>query len=259
MSDKKKSISEALAEVQRNIDEMSLKLPKFRKMPHGGYERIPELKPDTSVGKVKLTPPEPPKSSGGGSGTTPPPEPPKGTEKPSEPPKGEKAPAPEKPKTSLGTKIARGAVVGLGLAAGNEALKGLGVIGAKSGEESKAEAPSGDAATSAETPKTETPKVSPETKQSFKQAFAAARKAAAEKGAKATGQFEYSGKKYQTNLAPAKGAENMFLWVSRLKLVFLHPKQRRQNQKHQKLILLQHQHQRLHLYQQWHHQKLHSQ
>lgn len=201
MTDKKKSISEALAEVQHYVNE--IKLPKYRKLPDGKFEKIPELKPDTSVGKTKLTP-ETPKSSGGGSGTTPPSEPPKGTEKAPEPPKDKKepAPAPEKPKPSLGKEIARGGLAGLALGAGVEALKGFGVIGGKSDDEaSKAEAPSTEA------PKTETPKSSPETKQTFKQAFAAARQAAAEKGKKATGQFEYDGKKYQTNLAPAKGAE----------------------------------------------------
>lgn len=57
-----------------------------------------------------------------------------------------------------------------------------------------------------ETPKADTPKSAPgtsKTAQSFKQAFSTARKEA--KGGK--GQFEYDGKKYQTNIAPAKGAE----------------------------------------------------
>ena len=44
-------------------------------------------------------------------------------------------------------------------------------------------------------------------KQTFGQAFAAARAKAAEIGAKSTGSFEYGKKTYQTNLAPAKGAE----------------------------------------------------
>jgi hypothetical protein len=44
-------------------------------------------------------------------------------------------------------------------------------------------------------------------KQSFGQAFAAARAKAAEIGAKSTGSFKYGEKTYQTNLAPAKGAE----------------------------------------------------
>ena len=49
----------------------------------------------------------------------------------------------------------------------------------------------------------ETPKADSKTAMSFKQAFAKARKEAG--GAK--GQFEYGGKKYQTNINPAKGAE----------------------------------------------------
>ena len=44
-------------------------------------------------------------------------------------------------------------------------------------------------------------------KQSFGQAFAAARAKAAEIGNKATGSFKYGEKTYQTNLAPNKGAE----------------------------------------------------
>lgn len=228
MSDKKKSISEALAEVQRLQEENFLK-EVFEILEKDGidinehYDYLEEAgifdvirlggKAAKYAGHKALDAANYIKGQITGRGSTVyrdpsgfqfrranPPKPP--VQGPPAP-----VPTPAAPKTSLGTKVARAGVVGLGLAAGNEALKGLGVIGAKSGEESKAEAPSGDAATPAETPKTETPKTSPETKQSFKQAFAAARKAAAEKGAKATGQFEYSGKKYQTNLAPAKGAE----------------------------------------------------
>lgn len=58
--------------------------------------------------------------------------------------------------------------------------------------------------TTPEAPKQpEAPKADSPTAMSFKQAFAKARKEAG--GAK--GQFEYGGKKYQTNIAPAKGAE----------------------------------------------------
>ena len=56
------------------------------------------------------------------------------------------------------------------------------------------------------TPKAEPAKAEP-VKQTFSQAFAAARAKAAEIGAKSTGSFEYGNKTYQTNLASTKGVE----------------------------------------------------
>jgi len=84
-------------------------------------------------------------------------------------------------------------------------------IAAKTGStrnDSSGKAVEGGAKYEPEAPKTsEAPKTdasgTSKTAQSFKQAFAAARKEAG--GGK--GQFEYGGKKYQTNIAPAKGAE----------------------------------------------------
>ena len=54
--------------------------------------------------------------------------------------------------------------------------------------------------------RTTTPKAEP-AKQTFSQAFSAARAKAKEAGSAATGQFEFGGKKFQTNINPAKGAE----------------------------------------------------
>lgn len=68
----------------------------------------------------------------------------------------------------------------------------------------------GDTSTASDTtpssePTSVTPtKIQDAPKQTFGQAFAAARKAAAEKGAKSTGQFEYQGKKFQTNVKGEK-------------------------------------------------------
>jgi hypothetical protein len=70
----------------------------------------------------------------------------------------------------------------------------------KTPEAPKAETP--ETPKTPEAPKTPAPGTSP-TAQTFKQAFASARKEAG--GGK--GQFEYGGKKFQTNIAPAKGAE----------------------------------------------------
>jgi len=192
VSEKKKSISEALAEVQRNANisrekqaeqiwsEENIDEGIAGKVIGKAGEKIGQLgdwivKKATGQGRQTIIPPS--------RVATP-------------------SSAPPSPKGSIVKPLAKTAVAGgVGYVVGKEVMKALDTK--KDGEAPSAEAPS------AEAPATEVPKTqaSPETKQTFKQAFAAARKAASEKGAKATGQFEYQGKKYQTNLAPAKGAE----------------------------------------------------
>lgn len=80
-------------------------------------------------------------------------------------------------------------------------------IAAKTGStrnDSSGKAVEGGAKYEPEAPKASTPAAGTgKTAQTFKQAFATARKEAGS----GKGQFEYGGKKYQTNLAPAKGAE----------------------------------------------------
>jgi hypothetical protein len=185
MSDKK-TIQEALAEVQRNAELMeapnvfklfgrgAAKVPKsapIRPMPHGGEDL---------VGKAKQAPKEPPT-----------------IDLKAEKPKTTTPNVPEAPKSTI--KDFGKAVAGAGLAAGagyagyNAFTKGA--VNPPTEKFTKDE-PKAEKPKAAETPK------APEAAkpQTFGQAFAAARKAAEAKGAKTSGQFEFQGKKYQTNL-----------------------------------------------------------
>ena len=108
-------------------------------------------------------------------------------------------------------------VIGGGLAAGAAALAADSML---SGDKSSAEAPKPVKMPEPNFPKPDLPPVKmPEPPKAaeppkedkpnydnmtFGQAFAAARKAAAEKGAQSTGRFEYKGKEYQTNVKGEK-------------------------------------------------------
>ncbi len=252
MSDKPKTIQEALAEVQHNINEAYS--PPFEKDPSGGFRRKPKLdtsKPGGKIPDVKLAPEAP---------TTPP----KSTPKPAAP----KEPffTPGKGLKSIAKNIIAPVAIGgaLGAAAsqgakewatetqaGREFGKNLGKIPSiKSaaqamvrGREKVADT-LGDVPvvgqslkagyqslykdskfnTTAATPADTTPKTTPADKtptklpdidvkaapkpsskpMSFSQAFKSAREKATTAGSPSTGQFEFKGKKYQTNVAGEK-------------------------------------------------------
>lgn len=106
--------------------------------------------------------------------------------------------------------ISTGAKIGAGTAAGAAAVGGAAYLAGKESKE-KAEAKpapqkgGSDISTSSASDERKQPaKATPEKLQSFSQAFAAARQAAKEKGAQSTGQFEYKGKQYQTNIKGEK-------------------------------------------------------
>lgn len=90
------------------------------------------------------------------------------------------------------------------------AIVGGGILGAATGSKlaqklkgDSTPAPAAEPTTpdkATELPKIDVPGEKKEGPKTFGQAFAAARKAATEKGAKSTGQFEWEGKKYQTNI-----------------------------------------------------------
>lgn len=229
MSEEKKTIQEALAEVQRNTE--LKKLQEAQKMwedveilnEAGGFKTIydigsklfrgaPKAKPK-GYGKAQKIPdsefaqmkkgPQREKVS-----------PETIDVKANEPPKAPKPEAPTpKPDTSTGKvkiqpttpssvgqtalKIGKTALkYGTAAAAGyygmNALKKYAGTEAPKPGDDGvyNPDAPVGDSA----------PKAAEAPKQTFGQAFAAARKTATEKGVKSTGQFEYQGKKYQTNI-----------------------------------------------------------
>jgi hypothetical protein len=85
----------------------------------------------------------------------------------------------------------------LGLGAGT-------IVGDRLANKLKGDTTPSDATPSSEPTSVTPTKIQDAPKQTFGQAFAAARKAASEKGAKSTGQFEYQGKKFQTNVKGEK-------------------------------------------------------
>jgi hypothetical protein len=252
MSDNPKTIQEALAEVQRNMNEAYS--PPFEKDPSGGFRKKPKLdtsKPGGKIPDVKLAPEAP---------TTPP----KSTPKPAAPKepfftpgKGVKSIAkniiaPVAIGGALGAAASQGVKqLATGTQAGREFGKNLGKIPSiKSaaqamvrGREKVADT-LGDVPvvgqslkagyqslykdskfnTTAATPADTTPKTTPADKtptklpdidvkaapkpsskpMSFSQAFKSAREKATTAGSPSTGQFEFKGKKYQTNVAGEK-------------------------------------------------------
>jgi hypothetical protein len=205
MTDKKKSISEALAEVQRNAEIKKIEeakkvwgdaLDENILMERGGTSRSEKFfRPMKDWLKGKNADVNPPSSRAGDNAkdiTG------KATEIKPDTSKGRTKIEPvETPAPKTGSGLAGKVSTGLsGLALGGIAAAGLLGAGKKADEPAKP---------------TELPKIDvPGEKKSsddmtFGQAFAAARKAATEKGAKSTGQFEYKGKQYQTNIQ-GKGA-----------------------------------------------------
>lgn len=215
MTDKPKSIQEALAEIQRNIEinklEKSQEIWENASDVDEGVNPMPLIKGGarylsrgadwvsdvlhnwgSSAAKTgaKRTTVRPTKPSAPPSTSAP---------KPAAPPKSYTPIGPKPGKTGLAV-----GKVGLGaLAAGTAATVGYEGIG-KLKQWAGTEAPTATTASQTTPDSTSaaptTPSQSSEKPASFSQAFAAARKAAAEKGAKTTGQFEYQGKKYQTNI-----------------------------------------------------------
>jgi len=200
MTDKKKSISEALAEVQRNSEMKKIEeakkvwgdaLDENILMERGGTSRSEKFfRPMKDWFKGKNADVNPPSSRAGDNAkdiTG------KATEIKPDTSKGRTKIEPvETPAPKTGSGLAGKVSTGLsGLALGGIAAAGLLGAGKKADEPAKP---------------TELPKIDvPGEKKSsddmtFGQAFAAARKAATEKGAKSTGQFEYKGKQYQTNI-----------------------------------------------------------
>lgn len=94
----------------------------------------------------------------------------------------------------LGTAAAASTAVGAGTAAVQKTNEP-----SKTAEEPKSAEANKSTEKPVELPKIDVPAASSKP-QTFGQAFAAARKAASEKGAKSSGQFEWQGKKYQTNI-----------------------------------------------------------
>lgn len=209
MSDRKKTLQEALAEVQRNAE---LKRIEENKAMWNNASELGEGLSGlwSSLGKMgrgaKPKKPINPMPHGGEKLT---PETPKGRQGPetidlkANKPSAPTSTTPAAP--SKAGKIASnmmGAVLGAG--AGT-------IVGDKLANKLKGDTTSA-APTSDTTPPSQPTSVTPTQepakpeapKQTFGQAFAAARKAAAEKGAKSTGQFEYQGKKFQTNVKGEK-------------------------------------------------------
>jgi len=239
MSDKQKTIQEALAEVQHNVNEASA--PPYERDPSGGFRKKPQLdtsKPGGKIPDVKLAPEVKPdvatKMSNSGTALG----------------QAERSAAP-KPVSKIGSAVknvvksaapiaaaAGSAAVGAGagflvgkaaekLATGTETGRNVGkwigdnVPGAKAAAD--ALKPTGDAITKTfggtppdrsgsktETPKPkELPKIDVPAKEtpkptSFSQAFKTAREKATEMGKPSTGQFQFKGKDYQTNVKGEK-------------------------------------------------------
>ena len=205
MSDKKKTIQEALAEVQKNAELKRIEETKAM------WNNASELDEGlwSSLGKMargaKPKKPINPMPHGGEKLT---PETPKGRQGPetidlkANKPSAPAATSTPKPVTpSKVGKLASNLIGGaLGVGAGT-------VVGDKLANKLKGDATPSDTTPASEptsTTPTQEPAKQEAPKQTFAQAFAAARKAAAEKGAKSTGQFEYQGKKFQTNVKGEK-------------------------------------------------------
>ena len=223
MSEDKKTIQEALAEVQRNaelkrLEEAQKMWEDVENVDEGmarAWQQAANRNPRVQQGivnamgkilgsgKTNAAPKAPPKTS------VPPFAPTTAAPKPAAPAKVRVDPV-ARPSQGMGKTAlkvgATGAVataLGLaGMAGVDYAKKVAGTEPPKPGDKGVYDpnAPVGDAASKAP----ETPKALEAPKQTFGQAFAAARKAAAEKGVKSTGQFEYQGKKFQTNIKGEK-------------------------------------------------------
>lgn len=208
MSDKKKTLQEALAEVQRNAELKRIQETKAM------WNNASELDEGlwSSLGKMargaKPKKPINPMPHGGEKLT---PETPKGRQGPetidlkaNKPSAPSSASTPKPVTPSKVGKLASNLIGGaLGVGAGT-------VVGDKLANKLKNDTSTASASetTPPSTPTSVTPTQEPAKqeapKQTFAQAFAAARKTAAGKGAKSTGQFEYQGKKFQTNIKGEK-------------------------------------------------------
>jgi hypothetical protein len=209
MSDKKKTIQEALAEVQKNaelkrieetkamwegqqLDELSVP-PQAKnifgsalKWMKGGSKS----KPKTGFGKAQKIPDDE-FAQMKSNKTTGPETIDVKANKPS-------ASAATSPAPSKAGRMASNLIGGaLGLGAGT-------IVGDRLANKLKGDTTPSDATPSSEPTSVTPTKIQDAPKQTFGQAFAAARKAASEKGAKSTGQFEYQGKKFQTNVKGEK-------------------------------------------------------